>query len=325
MTSSPEADRLAFVPASPEQAAEALRLVFCDLSAENRECYVRALAQQIASGAVSVEGLWLARRAGRLAGATFAQSQAGRTAVVWPPRLVAHEPAATAGLLLERALQWLAGQGVRVVHALLETVTETDDAVLRAGGFVPLAELVYLASERTDFPDRCPEGPLHFEPYCPANHDRLVRVVEASYEQTLDCPELNGIRDMADVLAGYRATGVFDPGRWLIARWGEEDVGCLLLADHPQEEIWELVYMGLRVEARHRGWGRQIARHAQWLAGQAGRPRLWVAVDAANAPALRVYAAVGFQVWDRRRAYLKTLHDLATADRAETVLWHGRV
>jgi ribosomal protein S18 acetylase RimI-like enzyme len=314
MTTDPEADRLAIVPAAPEQAVEALRLVFRDLASEARECYVSALTEQIASDAVGAEGLWLARRAGRLAGAVLAQSQAGRMAVVWPPRLVAHEPAATAGLLLERALQWLAGQGVRMAHALLETVTETDDAVLRAGGFAPLAELVYLGSERTDFPERCPEGPIRFEPYCPANHDRLVRAVEASYEETLDCPELNGIRDTADVLAGYRATGVFDPARWLIARSGNEDVGCLLLADHPQEETWELVYMGLSVEARRRGWGRQIARHAQWLAGQAGRPRLLVAVDAANAPALRVYAAVGFQVWDRRRVYLKTLHDVATAD-----------
>ena len=40
----------------------------------------------------------------------------------------------------------------------------------------------------------------------------------------------------------------------------------LLLADHPKARHWELMYMGLVPEVRGRGWGRQIARYAQWLA-----------------------------------------------------------
>ena len=93
-----------------------------------------------------------------------------------------------------------------------------------------------------------------------------------SYEGTLDCPALNGVRDLPDVLASYRACGEFDPAeRWFIACRGERDVGCLLLADHPDADQWEIVYVGLVPEERGRGSGLALTRHAQWLARQAGR------------------------------------------------------
>jgi RimJ/RimL family protein N-acetyltransferase len=48
-----------------------------------------------------------------------------------------------------------------------------------------------------------------------------------------------------------------------------------------------------------------MVRYAQWRAGQAGRARLVLAVDAANGPAIRLYAAAGFQAWDRRTVYAR--------------------
>ena len=41
------------------------------------------------------------------------------------------------------------------------------------------------------------------------------------------------------------------------------------------------------------------------LAGRANRGRLVLAVDAANVPAVAMYRAAGFQVWDRRRAFFR--------------------
>jgi ribosomal protein S18 acetylase RimI-like enzyme len=178
--------------------------------------------------------------------------------------------------------------------------------VLRTAGFEPLAELLYLVSGRDDFPRARPTSDLEFEPYSAAGHDRLARVVEATYEGTLDCPQLDGVRQIDDILAGYRSTGVFAPSRWLLVRNGARDVGCLLLADHPNEENWELVYMGLVPSARGNGWGKDVTRHAQWLTGQAGRARLVLAVDAANKPAIRTYLELGFRRWDRRRVLWRT-------------------
>jgi ribosomal protein S18 acetylase RimI-like enzyme len=74
----------------------------------------------------------------------------------------------------------------------------------------------------------------------------------------------------------------------------------LLLADYPQHNKLELVYMGLIPGVRGHGWGETITRHALWAARRKGRARLVVAVDAANWPARRTYEAAGLELWDRR-------------------------
>ena len=285
----------------------ALSLVFSRLSAEDRAERVAGILADAASGRELLAGLLEARRGGRVVGAVFSQVQAGKTALVWPPRLVAGEPATTAEQLLARTSRWLDHRQVRVAHALLETVTQQDDALLRGAGYEPLAELLYLVSLSENVPNSPPAGPLEYVAYSAADEGRLARVIEATYEQTLDCPQLNGVRPIEEILAGYRAAGVFDPTRWLIIRHGGRDIGCLLLTDHPEHGNWELVYMGLVVSARGNGWGSHIARRAQWLAREAGRPRLVLAVDAANAPAIRLYELLGFRAWDRRGVYLKIL------------------
>jgi ribosomal protein S18 acetylase RimI-like enzyme len=120
---------------------------------------------------------------------------------------------------------------------------------------------------------------------------------------------VNGIRRIDDVLQGYRATGHFDPERWLMVRHQGEPIGCLILTAYPEHSTWELIYMGILPAARGRGWGVEIVRHALWLARRAAPKRLVLAVDAANEPALRMYAAAGFQAWDRRSVFVRILDE----------------
>ena len=115
------------------------------------------------------------------------------------------------------------------------------------------------------------------------------------------------MRDVADVLDGYRPNGPFDPARWLIVQADGADVGCLLLADQPRFDQWELMYIGVVPEARGRGLGLAMVRHAQWMAAQAGRQRLVLAVAADNHPAIAMYAAAGFITWDIRSIFLRPL------------------
>jgi ribosomal protein S18 acetylase RimI-like enzyme len=294
-------------PVSSQHWAEVLALVFRDLLPEDRQQRILALLEDARSGRAPLDGLLAAHRGGRLVGGILSEVQAGRTAIIWPPRLLPDEPLSTGQQLMAATSEFLTAKRVCVAHALLEAGTEEDGCLFRAAGFERLSELVYLVSEEQHFPRSLPASPIEFEPYNSANHDRLARVVEATYEGTLDCPRLNGIRRTEDVLAGYRATGVFAAARWLLVRHQGEDVGCLILADHPQHENWELVYMGLVPAARGNGWGQDITRHAQWLTRRAGRPRLVLAVDAANQPAIRMYLRLGFHAWDRRSVYLKVL------------------
>lgn len=295
-------------PVTAADRDAALSLVFNNLEADDRAQQVAAVLTDAARDPAA-QCLFGAYRDGRLAGAALSQTQAGRSACVWLPRAASAEPEACVDDLMGVMCQWIAARDVRIAQLLLRAASETELALLGRFGFDHLADLFYLVSLESEFPHSQPISPLRFETYTAENHARLASIVDATYGQTRDCPRLNGVRQVEDVLAGHRATGEFDPRRWLIARHEGRDAGCLLLADHPRQENYELVYMGIIPAARGHEWGMALTRQAQWLARQAGRPRLVLAVDAANQPALRLYTAAGFQAWDRRIAYVKVFPD----------------
>jgi len=292
-------------PVAPAEWPKALELVFCQLPEDDQRRQVDAALGAALCGDVSPEGLFGASRGGQLVGAAFSQIQPGKTATVWMPRLVSTVSDATAAKLLGAVCDWLSQKRVCTAQILAEGCTESEATMLQQWGFDHLADLLYLVSLEDEFPESLPTTTLEFQPYSEGDHERLARIIEATYQQTLDCPRLNSVRAIDDVLAGYRGTGVFDPARWLVVRHQGRDVGCLLLADHPQHENYELVYMGVVAAARGHHWGIQMTRYAQWLARKAKRPRLVLAVDAANGPAITIYAAAGFRAWDQRSVFLK--------------------
>ncbi len=291
--------------ALPGDQAQALELLFSHLPAADRGNQVaRFLAESAGSPPA---GLWVGYRRKRLVAAGLAEVHPGRTAVVFPPRLVADEPPATARELLAGVVADLLRQGVQLAQALLETDHGPDADLLVACGFRHVSNLLYLMSVQSSFPTSRPSDGLEFAAYAAKERQRMARLVERTYQGSLDCPAMDGVRGIEDVLEGYRAAGVFDPNRWIIVRHRETDIGCMLLTDHPQNNQWELVYLGVVPEARGHGWGVAMVRSAQWLARQAGRPRLVLAVDAANLPAIATYATAGFVAWDHRSVYLRVL------------------
>jgi GNAT superfamily N-acetyltransferase len=69
----------------------------------------------------------------------------------------------------------------------------------------------------------------------------------------------------------------------------------------------ELVYFGLVPEARGAGYGEWLIRWAQYVAREAGRERIVLAVDARNQPASDTYLRCGFEEWGRRAVWLRLL------------------
>ncbi len=280
-------------------------MLFGDWPNKTRKEQMRRVLADVQHDRLAAEGLLVADREGRIVGAGFGRIYAGRTAAALAPRLVAGEPEATAQELLTQVDAFFREHRVVIAQTLLETDHGVDADRLLAAGFRHMADLLYLVASGPALPDAPPATELEFETYTPQAHERLCGVVEQTYIGTRDCPELNGLRDTPDVLAGFEAIGVFDSRRWLLARHGGRDIGCVLLADHPDLDQWELVYMGLAADARGRGWGIQLVRQAQWLTRCAGRPRIVLAVDAANVPAISAYSAAGFVAWDRRSVFLR--------------------
>jgi mycothiol synthase len=309
-----------------QDRAAALKQVFCHLEPENRRRQIReALAHASPPGIGPLDGLIGAWRGDRLVGAMFSQIAAGRNALLWLPHLLTGEPLSTAKQLYAATWKFFHHYDVALAKVLLSKADKTDLAMLRLGRFNHLATLFYLVSPECYYSATAPRGPINFEPCHNSNHQHWTRIIEATCEDTLDCAGLGDARNTKDVLAEYRSIGVFGPGLWWIAWHNGQAVGCVLLADHPQHNSMELLYLGLIPGARGRGWGRLLARHAQGVAGKAGRQRLILAVDAANRPALQTYMAVGFRAWERRRLYVRQLpsiHDWHTS--LEQVFHDGR-
>ncbi len=300
-----DSPKLALGPPEPAERRTALELAWVYLARPERDAQIARLLGQAETKPELLDGLLRARRGNRVVGAIWAQLQPGKTAFMSLPHIGAGEPVATAAALLDALLKVLAVRQTRLAQALLTTDFGEEFDLLRAAGFEHFADLLYMASVERAFPDHAPVGALDFESYSERQQDRLCRIIERTYAGSQDCPRLNGVRQMADVIAGYRATGSFDPSRWLIVRHAGSDVGCLLLAEHAPQRQWEVAYVGLVPEARRRGWGMAAVRQAQWLARRARVEKLLLAVDAANAPAIATYAAAGFTAWDRRSVMLR--------------------
>jgi len=280
-------------------------LLFRDESSEIRRSQVVAAVESSRQRRLSLNNLLEARREGGVVGAVWGQVAAGRTAVVWPPRLAAGEAETTARRLLEDLDRRLREQGIRGAQSPLRLAQGTDATRLARQGYRHVADLLYLVSTLDRFPETEPPSSLQFEPFRESQSQRLMALIEQSYQQTLDIPALDDVRNTADVLAGYRDTGDSGPQHWLFARRNGQDVGCLLLSDHSRQQQMEVVYMGLTPDARGQRWGLEITRHAQWLTRSAGRTGLVLAVDAANGPAVATYAKQGFVQWDRRHVFLR--------------------
>lgn len=301
-----------------ESWAEVLQLVFRNLPPDVGRRQIDAMLEQFAAEPESASGLVDARLGDALVAAILIQLQPGRVASLFPPQAagdaiagegihVLVQSGLTLPRLLTAATEVAVRANTRMIQALLPTDSGSDAQRLLAAGFDHVADLLYLVSPASSFPSTCPDDVLQYEPFSPAATERFAATVERTYVGTRDCPRLNGVRPIGEVLEGYRAVGRFDPSNWRLVRHGGNDVGCLLLADHAPHKLWEIVYMGIIPEARGNGLGLAITRHAQWLAGKAGAERLVLAVDAANEPAIKGYAAAGFAGWDRRSVFLKLL------------------
>lgn len=139
----------------------------------------------------------------------------------------------------------------------------------------------------------------------PAQDRVLLKALDRTYIETLDCPELCGLRETADILQSHRATGKWDPALWWVAMLDGEPEGCLLLNRGQDRGAAELVYLGLSPALRGRGVGSRLLNYGLARLGRVGEVNC--AVDDRNEPALRLYRRAGFTGFARRVAMVRKL------------------
>lgn len=257
-----------------------------------------------------LDALIVAIDADEVVAAAWGQPSPGRAAALWPPEWLGPRPedASTVEAKLIIAVNALCdAAAVPMTQALFEIGDDPRIPALESVGYEPIATLDYLGRSIGTVPPAvlAAKSPLAYAPYDASQRERLKRLLRQTYIDSLDCPGLDELRDLDDVLVGYGTTGRHDPGHWLFVQAGGEDVGVLLLAEHPDADQAELVYMGITPAARGNGYGALIVDHAVTIARQMGVDHLMVAVDRANAPARRVYDRADFAAWARRYVYVR--------------------
>jgi mycothiol synthase len=296
------------LPCPPVERAAALGVLYRRVHATLRPRLIVDALAEAEQGLIDLSGLWIARRRERIVGALLTQPLAGRAAAVWAPEVEATwRRAATAVALVRAALADLRARGFRIAQALLDESTPRQAAVdLAGGGMLHVTDLIYLERPTADPLEVRPGIPaLAWRPYEAEAEAEFRAVLQATYIDSLDMPELEGIRSLDDIMASHRAGGRFDPSRWQLGRVpGEPEAGAVvLLSALPDRAAWEVAYLGLTPAARGCGLGRAALAHALELA-RPHTPRLELAVDLRNEPAMRLYRAAGFSPFDRRAVHL---------------------
>jgi ribosomal protein S18 acetylase RimI-like enzyme len=309
--------------AMPANPAQLLQITRCDPARDfeilelaarawpeaERAAYHHGIQQLIQCGLANHIALIAAKADGCALVAQLAQALPGRAAIAWPPQFSDAESAVSEQTIADLAVvlgHILQQADVQIAQALLPCGDQRSEQSLTVGGFSHAADLLYLAADPSSFEPPVRPLPFDLEPFQPSSLPRLIDVVQRTYVQTLDCPQMDGLRETADVIAGYQALGTYLPELWLFVRYGGRDVGCLLINLHPDVQHAEIVYVGLAPEVRGRGWGLLLTHEALRLANSTKSRQAVLAVDAANQPALQMYFDAGFQVFDRRAVWLKT-------------------
>ena len=289
-------------PLSESQLEAALALLLAPANQRQAapRSAVRHFREHVQASGVPWEGLG-AWDGGALRAVVLTLVPPGRTAVILvPPTTLSTIDAAEQRNLTRATVAALSARDLHFIQALIEPGDEARRALLAQAGLAPLTTLVYLERAAT-FPwTDPPPQPFTWSSYNSQTHAEFERVVAESYIDSLDCPELAGLRPIADVLAGHRAAGRFDPDLWSLARVAGEPVGCLLLTRIAGGDIIEIVYLGVVPAWRRRGVGAALTQHAIDRARTLRVRRVSVAADARNTPAQQLYARFAFSPVGRR-------------------------
>ncbi|HEV8607214.1 MAG TPA: GNAT family N-acetyltransferase [Tepidisphaeraceae bacterium] len=295
-------------PANDSELQPAVKLILGTSSGHADEMQVREFMRLAGAHRQDAGGIWVAEQAGRLLSAVMPVVSPGKTMLLFlPAHLHGEQQTALTRKLIDAVCACAAEQGVHLAQALLEVHDEPLQTLMTACGFGRLAELLYLQS----VVGKVAEPPLpagcKWLTYSPARHELFARAILSTYQDSFDCPGLNGLRTIDDILAGHRATGNFEPNHWFILCEDDLPLGAVLLSKVQRTDVTELVYLGLVPARRGRGLADILMRRAAAVAMASKHGRLSLAVDAGNVPALKLYWRHGMQVIGRKLALLRDL------------------
>ena len=287
-------------PATPDERDAALNLLVAHRPPADRNRAADRYRELFSTGGLDPAGLFVSRdAAGAIRGAMMATVMPGALGLVWPPVAARRTSQDVKDSLVEAACRWLRGCGVKVCQAFGGDLDRDAFAPLERIGFRHLTKLVDLRCELIPEPES--DSRLHFEPVNETNRGAFDTALLASYEGSLDCPEVNGTRTQNELLAAYAGA---DTSLWYLARRLGEAAGVVLVEADRESAGSVLSYLGLAPKFRGSGLGTELVSFALRTARIAGHVSMVLSVDERNRPALHLYETLGFQASGARSVFL---------------------
>lgn len=264
------------------------------------------------SGRQDLSGLWLAVSPAGLADVVWWMPQPDDVALVW----LAPDMSSLEGRigLLARVCADMDAQSVPLSQVLIERRNDPTVGSLKTNGYVHGASLAFWGRtvEPGEFAGVEALAGICFQPG--KNDTLFADILGRTYIDSLDIPDFTPHRTPEQALACHRAAEGARPELWSVFKADEENVGILLLADHPDHDAIELQYFGIVPEHRGQGWGRRLLSAALKTAAELGRSSVFLAADITNHFAIDGYTQMGFSelsrrdVWWRRGHVVKRQH-----------------
>jgi mycothiol synthase len=302
-----EAGGIVVRPAADNELSGAVRLILGGASGHADEMQVKEFLRLAGAHRRDAGGVCLAEQGGKILSAVLPVVSPGKTMLLFLPAQLHGQHGESTRKVIEAVCARGAAEGVHLAQALLEVHDEHLLGLMKDCGFGRLAELLYLQAVMSKVAEpQLPPG-CKWITYAPARHELFASTIMATYQDSFDCPGLNGLRNIDDILAGHRATGDFDPECWFLLIDHDTPVGAVLLSKVHRSDVTELVYLGLIPGRRGKGLADILMRRAATVAMAGKHGRLSLAVDGGNTPALKLYWRHGMQVIGRKLALLRDL------------------
>lgn len=299
--------------ASPDHYGAALWMATGGRSRHAHRGRVTALLAAEKQGKVSFDGLLTATRGNRVVSSVWCLSQPGKIGTVWGPGILSEESDSTADLLVQQAIQFAKQRDCHLLQSLVGQENPNAGNLLGASGFRSITLLSHLEALTEDIQAEPPHGDLTFRRCDDFRSEGFRSLVAQTYENSLDCPELDGMRDVDDVLEGYHATSHGSSYNWYTLESGSEAIGVIITAHHAEPQQLELIYFGLTPRFRQLGLGSEMIRFVLQLAQFLGCRSTITGVDQRNTPAMALYRRFGFQQNDVKQLFLLPLRMTSVA------------
>jgi GNAT superfamily N-acetyltransferase len=296
-----------------EQRA-ALEIVLRSVSDSDLEAAAQAedLLESCAQNELSLDGLCIGKSGDGTIVVGLVILQADGTAHVWPPAL--SKPSSNGSIHAQHVLQQVAvycldwiKQSKAILAQCVTPIQRRDcHELLQSVGFEPLTELLCMEHTLQDIPHAPLPDDCEATSYTESDAPRFEAVMRAANAVSQDCKALQGRRTAAECLAAHRMASSFDCELWQLYHVSGEDMGIVLCANHGNQRMWELLYLGVVPKFRNQGFGIALVSDALSMAQVSGAEAVCVAVDASNFAAKSVYEMCGFQERFRKQIHIWT-------------------